>query len=188
MLEGALLGDLLGEVFAGVEEFEEAADGFDAVVEELNCAGLSKCARRSAQRVSQGYGLRFGCAEVVYSVVRERGACCSKERTLLKQRLMRREDAGCLGPDDEAHDGTGKVAGKRRSRGYNVLVGKGQLGIVASDIALGIASLASLAHVDVSRWVGDGLVRPDAALGLRHDVVWIGRGEKAVCIQLEWKE
>jgi hypothetical protein len=40
-LEDALAGDLAGEVLAGVEVLEEAADGVDVVVEELNLAGLS---------------------------------------------------------------------------------------------------------------------------------------------------
>lgn len=42
-LEDALAGELLGEVFAGVEELEEAANRVDVVVWELDLARLRGC-------------------------------------------------------------------------------------------------------------------------------------------------
>jgi hypothetical protein len=50
VLEDALAGELLGEVLARVEEFEEAADGLDRLVCELDCAGLEEGAGRLVVR------------------------------------------------------------------------------------------------------------------------------------------
>lgn len=59
--EVARAGDLFGEVFAGVEVFEEAGDGVDVVVEELNSARLLEREESAEQLAPEGLRRKPSC-------------------------------------------------------------------------------------------------------------------------------
>lgn len=111
VFEVSLARQLAGEVFLGIQEFEETADGIDVFVWEVDLARLEECylahlvvSRAVLDGEGRPYALIFGIGKGSANIF--------KVRASHEEFLMRFKDCGLVFADYEGDDGALEVARK----------------------------------------------------------------------------